>query len=134
MKIKYWGAEYETGQTLTADLFDTEGTPVVTGLAMTETGTNTAIYKTEAITTLLSPGIYVARIIDDEGFFLGHNEIIFNGLKEVTLMELKFLTETELMQLRDALGIDGDKMVARSGQLQKKSEYPTNELVDSTKI
>ena len=131
MKIKYWGAEYERGLILTADLFDTEGNRVLAGLPMEETGVDTAIYKTQNITTILAPGVYVTRIIDADGNFIGHDELIFNGIREVTLLELKFMSEKELMQLRDALGIDGNKMVARDGQLQKKSEFPYNKIIDS---
>lgn len=137
MKIKYFGTAYEKGLTLTVSLFDSDGTPVYEGFPMTETGTDTAIYRTDNIFETipsLSAGIYITRVQDSSGNFLSYGELIFNGLKEITLMELKFLNEKELMQLRDALGIDGDKMVAREGQLQKKSEYPYNEVIDSTNI
>jgi hypothetical protein len=133
MKIKYWGAEYEKGLLLTADLFDKEGTPVLQGISMQETAVDSAIYITDNINTALPPGVYVTRIIDNEGNFIGHDEILYNGLREVTLLELKFMSETELMQLRDALGLDGDKMVARGGQLQNKSEAPYNEMVNTTR-
>ena len=43
-------------------------------------------------------------------------------------------TIVERKQIRDAVGIDGDKKVARGGQLQKKSEYPNNDAVDSTEL
>jgi hypothetical protein len=133
MKIKYWGTEYEKGLTLTASLFDKEGDPIVQGIPMQETAVDSAIYKTDTINTVLSPGVYVTRIIDNEGSFIGHEEILYNGFREVTLLELKFMSETELMQLRDALGLDGDKMVARGGQLQNKSEAPYNTIINNVK-
>jgi len=40
----------------------------------------------------------------------------------------------ERKQLRDALGIDGDKTIAKGGQLQKKSEYPYNSTIDTKEI
>lgn len=135
MKIKYYGTSNEKGLNLTVSVFDKEGVPVFEKFPMVETGTNTAIYKTENVfnrISFMNPGVYISRIEDSEGHFLGYDEIIFNGVREVSLLDLKFMTQGELMQLRDALGIDGDKMVARDGQLQKKSEYPYNNLIDST--
>lgn len=137
MKIKYFGAAYEKGLSLTASLFTLEGVPVHQGFPMTETGVETAIYITSNIFSVIdpiNPGIYVIRIEDSEGEFLGYDEVIFNGMKEVTLLDMKFMTEKELMQLRDAIGIDGDKMVARNGQLQKKSEYPYNNVIDTSTL
>lgn len=138
MKLKYWGTAYEKGLTLTADLFDLEGAVIYTGFAMTETAIDSAIYKTiNVLDTLgtLDAGIYVVRIIDSvSGDFIGHQELIFNGVEEITLFQLRFLTDIELMQLRDALGIDGDKILAKGGQLQKKSESPYNDIIDTTNI
>jgi hypothetical protein len=136
MKIKYFGFEYEKGLTLTASIFDKEGNPIQQNIAMIETGVDTCIYKTDNVlsTLSLSAGIYVTRIQNEEGEFLGYDEVIFNGVREITLLELKFMSELELKQLRDALGIDGDKMVARDGQLQKKSEYPYNSTIDTNDI
>lgn len=137
MKIKYFGLEDEKGLELTVSIFDREGVPVEEAIPMTETGENTCIYKTDNVLLLtgnLNAGIYVTRVQNSDGAFLGYDEIIFNGVKEITLLELKFMTTQELMQLRDALGIDGNKMVARNGQLQKKSEYPANKIVDTTKF
>lgn len=138
MKLKYWGLDWQKGLSLTADLYDNEGIPIYKGFPMSETVNNdSAIYRTENIfdtIPLIGAGIYVVRIITESGEFIGHQEIIFNGIREVTLLELKFMSEKELMQLRDALGIDGDKMIAKDGQLQKKSEYPYNNTIDSRKI
>jgi hypothetical protein len=134
MKIKYFGTANEKGLTLTASLFTSEGDVVHQGFSLVETGVNTAIYKTDNIFDTIEPisaGIYVARIEDSSGVFRGFQEIIFNGVREITLLELKFLTEKELMQLRDALGLDGDKRVAKGGQLQKKSEAPYNNTIDT---
>jgi hypothetical protein len=139
MKLKYWGAEYEKGLTLTADLYTTEGEPIHTGFTMTETVIDSsAIYATDNIfdtISVMKAGIYVIRIVDAiSGCFLGHRELIFNGAKEISLLEIKFMTQPELMQLRDALGIDGDKLIAKDGQLQKKSEGPYNNIVDTNKL
>jgi hypothetical protein len=136
MKIKYFGFEYEKGLILNASIFDKEGNPIQQNITMIETGVDTCIYKTDNVlsTLSLSAGIYVIRIQNEEGEFLGYDEIIFNGVREITLLELKFMSELELRQLRDALGIDGDKMVARDGQLQKKSEYPYNTVVDTREL
>lgn len=137
MKIKYYGTSDEKGLNLSVSLFDREGIPVFQNFPMTETGTNTAIYKTENVFNTIPPinaGVYVSRVEDSNGNFLGYDEIIFNGARIITLLDLKFFTEKELMQLRDALGIDGDKMVARRGQLQKKSEYPDNTIIDTNEI
>jgi hypothetical protein len=135
MKIKYFGTAEETGLVLTASLFNNEGDVVYQGFYMTETGTGTSIYKTGDIFATIDPipaGIYIARIKDVvNNVFLGYDEIIFNGVKEVTLLDIKFMTDRELMQLRDALGIDGNKFIARGGQLQKKSEAPYNNIIDT---
>jgi hypothetical protein len=134
MTIKYFGTSYEKGLNLKVNIFDSDGSIVVPDLSMTETGTNTAVYKTDNYVGALDPGLYVARVENvTDGTYLGFEDIIFNGMRQVTLLELKFLTEVELMQLRDAVGIDGDKMVARGGQLQNKSEAPYNDLVNSVK-
>lgn len=42
--------------------------------------------------------------------------------------------EVEKNQIRDALGIDGNKAVARGGQLQEKSEYPNNSTINTNDI
>lgn len=42
--------------------------------------------------------------------------------------------DNEKKQIRDALGIDGDKHIATGGQLQKKSEYPYNLTIDTKDI
>ena len=42
--------------------------------------------------------------------------------------------EAEKKQIRDALGIDGDKAVAKGGQLQEKSEYPNNSTINTQTI
>lgn len=139
MKLKYWGKAWQKGLTLTADLYKSDGTPVYTGFPMTETVEGeSAIYSTANVFNtipMLSAGIYVCRIIDSsDGEFVGHSEIIFNGAREITLLELKFFTDKELMQLRDALGLDGNKLIAKGGQLQKKSEAPHNNIVDTNKL
>lgn len=138
MKIKFWGKEYQKGLNLTANLYNTEGDLVHQGFVMTETVLGeSAIYKTANIFDTISPisaGIYVVRIVEDNNLFIAHEEIIFNGVRDITLLELKFMSEKELKQLRDALGIDGDKSVARDGQLQKKSEYPYNSTIDTNNI
>jgi len=43
-------------------------------------------------------------------------------------------TVIEKKQIRDALGIDGDKRVARGGQLQKKGEAPFNSTIDTINV
>lgn len=43
-------------------------------------------------------------------------------------------TTNEKKQMRDALGIDGDKRVARDGQLQEKSEQPNNDIINTNDI
>ena len=43
-------------------------------------------------------------------------------------------TTQERKQIRDALGVDGDKSVAKGGQLQEKSEYPNNSTVNTQTI
>lgn len=43
-------------------------------------------------------------------------------------------TNPEKKQIRDALGVDGDKAVAKGGQLQQKSEYPNNSTVNTQTI
>lgn len=140
MKIKYFGTAYEKGLTLTLSIFDKEGQEVGTGHTMTETGVDSAIYRTENVideNAILPKGVYVGRIEDTiSGTFLGFNTFIWNGVKEVTLetLDKNTWTEQEMMQIRDAFGIDGDKMVAREGQLQKKSEAPYNSIIDTTKI
>lgn len=44
------------------------------------------------------------------------------------------MSPAEKDQWRDALGVDGDKSVARGGQLQKKSEAPYNNTIDTNWI
>ena len=137
MKIKYFGTSWEKGLTLTASLFNNEGAVIHQGFPMIETGVDTAIYTTQDIFDTISrmmPGIYVTRIESLQGEFLGYDEVIFNGIREITLLDIKFMTEQELMQLRDALGIDGNKMVAAGGQLQKKSEAPHNNIIDTNNL
>lgn len=140
MKIKYFGTSWEKGLTLVTKLFDHEGSQVGSDHAMTETGVDSAIYRTENVideNAILPKGVYVGRIEDTiSGTFLGFNTFIWNGVKEVTLetLDKNTWTEQEMMQIRDAFGIDGDKMVAREGQLQKKSEAPYNSIIDTTKI
>lgn len=140
MKIKYFGTAYEKGLTLTLSIFDKEGQEVGTGHTMTETGVNSSIYKTEDIRDPANPlpkGLYVSRIQDTvAGAFLGYNNFIWDGVKEVTLetLDKNAWSEEEMMQLRDALGIDGDKAVASGGQLQTKSESPHNEYVNTNKL
>lgn len=136
MKLKFWGKEWQKGLTLTADLYSTEGDLLHADFPMTETVVgSSAIYRTANIFNTIDPlkaGIYVVRVKNSsDSTFVAHYELIFNGAREITLLELKFLTNKELMQLRDALGLDGDKMVARDGQLQKKSEAPYNNTVDT---
>lgn len=43
-------------------------------------------------------------------------------------------TDIEKKQIRDALGVDGDKAVSRGGQLQEKSEYPYNSTINTNDI
>lgn len=137
MKIKYFGTEDDIGLTLTASLFNNEGYPLYQGFTMQETGNNTAIYISEDIFTkinFLPPGVYVTRVQNDKGEFLGYDEIIYDGSKQISLLDIQFMTDREKMQLRDALGIDGPKTIAKNGQLQKKSEYPYNSTVDTNDI
>jgi hypothetical protein len=140
MIIKYFGTSWETGMTLTTKIFDYNGQEVGTGHAMTETGVDTAIYKTDSIVdenNMLPKGVYVARTQDDiDGTFLGYGTFIWDGIKEVTLetLDTNTWTDQEMMQIRDALGIDGNKAVATGGQLQYKSEEPSNELVNTNII
>lgn len=42
--------------------------------------------------------------------------------------------EAEKKQIRDALGVDGEKKVATGGQLQEKSEYPFNSTINTNTI
>jgi len=42
--------------------------------------------------------------------------------------------EAEKKQIRDALGVDGNKRVAKGGQLQEKSEYPNNSTINTNII
>lgn len=134
MKLKYYGTSYENGLTLNIDLFNSKGVPVIENIPLTETVISSSVYISGNILDgiALAPGVYVTRVKDATGVFLGFDELIFNGVREITLLELKFMSELELRQLRDALGIDGDKMVARDGQLQKKSESPYNTIIDTT--
>lgn len=136
MKLKYWGKAYETGLTLTADLFDNEMNLIHSGFSMSEL--NTSNYATTNIFTVISPisaGIYVMRIKDSvTGDYLGHEEFVFNGTKVLNLLDIQFLTDKEKMQLRDALGLDGDKVLAKGGQLQMKGEGPYNATVNTNKI
>jgi len=136
MKLKYYGTSYENGLTLKIDMFNSEGIPAIQDIVLTETVLNSCVYISEDILqgVTLKVGVYVSRVKDSKGVFLGFDEIIFNGVREITLLELKFMTELELMQLRDALGIDGDKAVASRGQLQKKSEEPYNKWQDTNDI
>jgi hypothetical protein len=140
MIIKYFGTSWETGLTLTTKIFDYNGQEVGTGHALTETGVDTAIYKTESIideNNILPKGVYVARVQDDtSGNFLGYDTFIWDGIKEVTLatLDTNTWTEQEMMQIRDALGIDGNKSVATGGQLQYKSEEPQNSVVNTTNL
>lgn len=140
MKIKYFGTSWEKGLALTTKVFDYEGIEVGIGHTMTETGVDSAIYKTENIideNDILVKGLYVARIQDTiAGTFLGYNTFIWDGVKEVTLatLDTNTWTEEEMMQIRDAVGIDGDKSVASGGQLQKKSESPYNQTIDTTNL
>jgi hypothetical protein len=139
MKIKYFGTSWETGMTLTAKIYDYDGQEVGTGHSMTETAPNTGIYATGNIIDQndpLSKGLYVSIIEDASGIRRGYNEFIWDGIKEVTLDTLDNNTWTpeEMRQIRDALGVDGDKSVATDGQLQKKSEEPYNNIVDTNKL
>lgn len=135
MNIKYWGKEWEKGLSLTADLFDNEGNLVHSGFILTETvAGSSAIYRSASIFDTLAPlstGMYVVRIQDSQGRFLDCRELAFNGVKEVTPLEFKFWSEENQMEFRDALGLTGAKKVATGGQLQKKSEAPHNEIVDT---
>lgn len=137
MKIKYFGTEYEVGLTLISSIFNSEGYPLYQGFPMIETGNDTAIYISEDIfnyITFLPPGVYITRVQNSKGEFLGYEEVIYDGEKQITLLDIQFMTDREKMQLRDALGIDGAKTVAKEGQLQKKSEYPYNSTIDTNNI
>jgi|AntDeeMinimDraft_6_1070357.scaffolds.fasta_scaffold11784_2 hypothetical protein len=141
MKIKYWGYTHEKGREFKADIFDREGEPVISNISLTETVVDTsAIYISEDLldtNNSLEAGIYVERVVEidnGEEIIVSHREMLFDGLKELSLLDVSLLSENETMQLRDSLGIDGDKMVARNGQLQKKSEYPYNSTIDTNDI
>lgn len=136
MVIKYFSTSSEVGLTLTVNLYSNQGSLIYSGLPMTEV--SDGVYSTGNIfevNPVLPLGRYVVRIIN-EGEFLGHGTIYWDGVTEIdpNTIDAKLWSEREKMQIRDAQGIDGDKMVARNGQLQKKSEYPYNETIDTKNI
>ena len=132
MTIKYYNTAHETGLTLKANLYNSQGVIVQANIPLSEVN---GVFISGEIQPP-SVGVYVVRIIDSQGNFLGHGEIAWDGIREIDLntVNQKLWTEVEKMQIRDAQGIDGDKMVARNGQLQKKSEYPYNKTIDSKTI
>jgi hypothetical protein len=52
--------------------------------------------------------------------------VVNNGTESWSLSEKK--------QIRDSLGIDGDKQIAKGGQLQEKSESPFNSTINTNTI
>lgn len=138
MKIKYSGQIGEEGLSMEGHIVD-EGAVLFT-LPLIETTVGSAFYVSAVFPQIgqsLSRGLYVVRVKDnDNNIYRGQDKLIWDGVKEISLLDLdnSSFTVEEVMQIRDALGIDGDKMVAREGQLQKKSEAPYNEIIDTTKI
>lgn len=138
MKIRYSGQIGEEGLSMDGQIVEEGG--VLFTLPLTETSLNSAFYISAdfpGIGESLNRGLYVVRVKDNtNNIYRGQGNLIWDGVKEISILDLdnSSFTREEIMQIRDALGIDGDKMVAREGQLQKKSEYPYNEIIDTTKI
>ncbi len=138
MEIKYFGKDNEGELALVVDLFDNDVNPIISGLTMTQIA-GTTFYKTASIflsIPSLAKGTYVVIIRETTGKSRGHFEFDWNGTNVVNKNEIndKLFSHGEKRQLRDAIGIDGDKSIATGGQLQKKSESPYNNSVDTNEI
>lgn len=137
MKIKYFGTSWEIGLTLSVTIYNKDGIAVGVPYSLTETAIDSGIYISEEINNLdgnLPKGVYTSIVKDIENIRRGFDEFIWDGSKEATLTDIKLWTAQEQAEIRDALGITGDKSVANGGQLQKKSELPYNGIIDTTSI
>lgn len=142
LKVVYPGTQGDTGLTLTASLLDIEGTTIQENIPLVEVGTTSLFVSNdlqevgEPFENGLAKGDYIVRILGESSEQRGLGHFSWDGKKQITNVTIddKLWTEIEKMQIRDAQGIDGDKRVARDGQLQKKSEEPNNDIIDTNKF
>lgn len=139
MKIKYFGTSWEIGLTLSATIYNRNGVMIGTSHPLTETALESGIYISDEINNsigIMPRGIYVSVVTNVDGERMGFDEFAWDGANDINkeTIDAKLWNELEKMQVRDALGVDGDKVVASEGQLQKKSEYPHNSTIDTNTI
>lgn len=140
-KIIFYGFEFHSGEDFKLDIHDSEGERLYSDINMEPLEQGGTIYSYDLYTLpqVLPLGVYTVRIHYDD-VVVTHKQLIWDGLKEITLADLTGdasglgLSEDNIKELRDALGLSGAKKLAKGGQLQKKSEYPYNNTVDSTDI
>ena len=140
--LKYAGTQGDVGLILTATLINDQAQITASNIPLTEIGTsglfisNNLLEVGETFENGLNKGTYLIRVIGESNEQRGVGVLEWDGTEEITSNDIKdrLWEEIEKKEIRDALGVSGDKAVASGGQLQKKSEEPYNKWQDTNDI